>query len=97
MTYQAVIFDLDGVLCHTDEYHYLARKKLADGFGLRFDRRTNSRPRGISRMASLEIILSLTCSVRWRHGDPMSNRQTPQCLMLSTITIPSECSETLAS
>ena len=28
------------------------------------------------------VRISLTCSVRWRHGDPMSSRQTPQCLML---------------
>lgn len=57
MAYQAVIFDLDGVLCHTDEYHYLAWKKLADSLGLRFDREINSRLRGVSRMESLEIIL----------------------------------------
>ena len=57
MAYQAVIFDLDGVLCHTDEYHYLAWKKLADSLGLRFDRGINGRLRGVSRMASLEIIL----------------------------------------
>lgn len=57
MTYQAVIFDLDGVLCHTDEYHYLAWKKLADSLGLRFDREINNRLRGVSRTTSLEIIL----------------------------------------
>lgn len=26
----ATIFDLDGVLCHTDEYHYMAWKAIAD-------------------------------------------------------------------
>ena len=30
MRYKAVIFDLDGVLVHTDEYHYLAWKQLCD-------------------------------------------------------------------
>ena len=29
MKYQAVIFDLDGVICFTDEYHYLAWKQMA--------------------------------------------------------------------
>lgn len=24
----AIIFDLDGVLCHTDEYHYMAWKAI---------------------------------------------------------------------
>ena len=54
---RAVIFDLDGVLCHTDEYHYQAWRILAQRIGLPFDRKINSRLRGISRMDSLNIIL----------------------------------------
>lgn len=54
---KGVIFDLDGVLCSTDEYHYLAWKALADGLGLPFDRTVNRRLRGVSRERSLEIIL----------------------------------------
>lgn len=57
MSYQAVIFDLDGVICSTDEYHYQAWKKLADELGVPFDRTVNNRLRGVSRMASLEIVL----------------------------------------
>lgn len=57
MSFDAVIFDLDGVICHTDEYHYLAWKSMADSIGVYFDREINNRLRGISRMASLEIIL----------------------------------------
>lgn len=57
MTKRAVIFDLDGVICFTDEYHYLAWKKLADGLHIPFDRTVNNRLRGVSRMASLDIIL----------------------------------------
>jgi beta-phosphoglucomutase len=53
----AVIFDLDGVICSTDEYHYLAWKMMADQAGIPFDRTINNQLRGISRMASLEIIL----------------------------------------
>jgi beta-phosphoglucomutase len=53
----ACIFDLDGVVCHTDEYHYLAWKRLCDALGLRFDRTLNERLRGVSRRESLEIIL----------------------------------------
>ena len=55
---KAVIFDLDGVICSTDEYHYQAWKALADRMGIPFDRTVNNRLRGVSRMESLEIILS---------------------------------------
>lgn len=54
---KAIIFDLDGVICHTDEYHYLAWKAMADSMSIPFDREINNRLRGVSRMESLEIIL----------------------------------------
>ena len=57
MNFQAIIFDLDGVICSTDEYHYRAWKALADKLGVPFDRTVNNRLRGVSRMASLEIVL----------------------------------------
>lgn len=57
MKYEAVIFDLDGVICFTDHYHYLAWKTLADSIGVPFDEGKNDRLRGVSRMASLEIVL----------------------------------------
>ncbi len=53
----AVIFDLDGVICFTDKYHYIAWKKLADELSIYFDETINNRLRGVSRMASLDIIL----------------------------------------
>ncbi|MGM9593972.1 MAG: beta-phosphoglucomutase [Candidatus Onthomonas sp.] len=54
---KAVIFDLDGVICFTDKFHYQAWKNLADRLGIYFDEQINNRLRGVSRMASLEIIL----------------------------------------
>ena len=57
MQFQAIIFDLDGVICFTDEYHYRAWKAMADDMGIPFDRTVNNRLRGVSRMASLDIIL----------------------------------------
>jgi beta-phosphoglucomutase len=51
------IFDLDGVICFTDEYHYLAWKALADSEGIYFDKEINNRLKGVSRMDSLDIIL----------------------------------------
>lgn len=57
MELKAIIFDLDGVICSTDEYHYQAWKSLADELGIYFDREINNRLRGVSRMDSLDIIL----------------------------------------
>lgn len=57
MKYSTIIFDLDGVICHTDQYHYQAWKALADRLGIYFDETINNRLRGVSRMESLDIIL----------------------------------------
>ena len=57
MKYQGIIFDLDGVICSTDDYHYQAWKTLADELGIPFDRERNNLLRGVSRMESLNIIL----------------------------------------
>lgn len=54
---KAFIFDLDGVIVSTDSLHYRAWKALADEEGIYFDEKINDRLRGVSRMASLEIIL----------------------------------------
>ncbi len=58
MRYKGVIFDLDGVICSTDELHYLAWKEIADRCQIPFDREMNDQLRGVSRMESLERILS---------------------------------------
>ena len=55
----AIIFDLDGVLCHTDGFHYLAWKEIFDSEGIPFNEKDNDLLRGVSRRASLERILSL--------------------------------------
>ncbi|HWT73346.1 MAG TPA: beta-phosphoglucomutase [Mobilitalea sp.] len=55
--YETIIFDLDGVICHTDKYHFAAWKGLADELGIYFDEKINNRLRGVSRMESLDIIL----------------------------------------
>lgn len=54
---RGVIFDLDGVIVSTDDCHYRAWKRMADEEGIPFDRARNDRLRGVSRMASLEIVL----------------------------------------
>lgn len=57
LKYNAIIFDLDGVICSTDKYHYQAWKKIAEEEGIYFDEEINKRLRGVSRMESLQIIL----------------------------------------
>ncbi|MBQ0035899.1 MAG: beta-phosphoglucomutase [Firmicutes bacterium] len=54
---KAVIFDLDGVICSTDKYHYQAWKQLADELGVFFNKEINNRLKGVSRMESLDILL----------------------------------------
>lgn len=54
---RGVIFDLDGVLTDTAEYHYLGWQKLADEEGIPFNRVANEALRGVSRRASLMLIL----------------------------------------
>ncbi|CAG0932607.1 beta-phosphoglucomutase [Thermoflexales bacterium] len=54
---QGFIFDLDGVLTDTAEYHYRAWKRLADEEGLPFTREDNEHLRGVSRRDSLLLLL----------------------------------------
>nr|WP_292144121.1 beta-phosphoglucomutase [Butyrivibrio sp.] len=63
MNIKGIIFDLDGVICSTDEYHYQAWKSIADDEGIYFDRKINERLRGVSRAESLEIILERAAAV----------------------------------
>lgn len=57
--YKGAIFDLDGVIVDTAKYHYLAWKHLADELGFEFTEQDNERLKGVSRMRSLEILLSI--------------------------------------
>ncbi len=59
MHIKACIFDLDGVIVDTAKYHFLAWKRLTDELGIPFTHEDNERLKGVSRMASLDIILEL--------------------------------------
>ena len=54
---QGFIFDLDGVLTDTAEYHFRGWKRLADELGIPFTREDNEFLRGIPRRESLLLIL----------------------------------------
>lgn len=57
MWFDACIFDLDGVIVDTAKYHYLSWKRVAETLGIPFTEKENERLKGVSRIASLEIIL----------------------------------------
>ena len=99
--FDAVIFDLDGVICSTDEYHYRAWKAMADGMGIPFDRTVNNRLRGVSRMASLEIILERYTGPALSEEDKLRLAEQKNTLYreylheMSTADLPREVKETL--
>jgi len=68
---KAVIFDLDGIITDTSEYHYRAWKRLADEEGIPFTRDDNEKLRGVSRNECLKILLK---------GKQVSNEQFQEML-----------------
>ncbi|MBV1887754.1 MAG: beta-phosphoglucomutase [Urechidicola sp.] len=59
MSKKAFIFDLDGVIVDTAKYHYKAWKKLANNLGFDFTLEQNELLKGVSRVRSLEILLTI--------------------------------------
>lgn len=55
----ACIFDLDGVIVDTAKYHFISWKKLANKLNIRFTLEDNEKLKGLSRIASLEILLKI--------------------------------------
>lgn len=53
------IFDLDGVIVDTAKYHYLCWKNIAKQVGYDFTHKDNEQLKGVSRVASLDLILEL--------------------------------------
>jgi len=58
MSKKAFIFDLDGVIVDTANFHFLAWKKLANSIGIDFSEAQNEQLKGVSRVKSLEKILN---------------------------------------
>lgn len=86
MQLQAMIFDLDGVITDTSEYHYLAWQRLADEEGMPFDRQVNEGLRGVSRRASLEIILAGRPASEEQIAEMMARKNEYYIDMLQEIT-----------
>lgn len=56
---KACLFDLDGVLVDTARYHFIAWRELAEELGFVFTEQDNERLKGVSRAASLNILLEI--------------------------------------
>jgi beta-phosphoglucomutase len=59
MNQKCFIFDLDGVIVDTAKYHYLAWQKIAQQLGIEFTPEHNEELKGVSRVRSLDLILTL--------------------------------------
>ncbi|MBN7821047.1 beta-phosphoglucomutase [Bowmanella yangjiangensis] len=84
MSICAFIFDLDGVLTDTAEYHYQAWAALAKELDVAFDRQDNEQLKGVDRMGSLQFILDkgglqLTASQKHAFADK-KNRHYQQLI-----------------
>ncbi|MCB0688278.1 MAG: beta-phosphoglucomutase [Saprospiraceae bacterium] len=55
----AFIFDLDGIIVNTTNYHYLSWKKLSQSFNFNFREKDNELLKGANRTTSLNILLKL--------------------------------------
>lgn len=76
MIIKAVLFDLDGVITDTAEYHYVAWKQLAEQLGIEIDKAFNEQLKGVSRMESLERIL--------RHGNRQNDLSAEEKIAFAT-------------
>jgi beta-phosphoglucomutase len=56
---KACLFDLDGVVVDTAQFHYAAWKQLANQLGFDLTPEQNEQLKGVSRMESLDIILAI--------------------------------------
>ncbi|WED24623.1 beta-phosphoglucomutase [Vibrio sp. JC009] len=83
---KAFIFDLDGVITDTAELHFQAWKRMADEEGYYFDREINEQLRGVSRRASLDIILNGTEISEEKVAELMERKNNYYLELLNTIT-----------
>jgi beta-phosphoglucomutase len=70
---RGLIFDLDGVITDTAEFHYLSWKRVADDDNIPFTREDNEALRGVSRRESLNRILK---------GAPISDERAERLMRL---------------
>jgi beta-phosphoglucomutase len=84
--YDAVLFDLDGVITDTAELHYRAWQRMADEAGLPFDRQANEALRGIGRRESLGRVLGARSVSEAEAEDLMDRKNGYYRELLKTLT-----------
>ncbi len=80
------IFDLDGVLTDTAEFHYRAWQRMADEEGLPFDRQANEALRGVSRRESLMLILGQRAYPEDKIRDMLARKNSYYLQAIQTIS-----------
>ena len=93
MSYEikGILFDLDGVLVDTAKYHYQAWSALAASLGFSFTEEDNERLKGVSRRASLEILLSIgNVSLSEEEMEEAMTRKNKEYVDLISKTTPDE-------
>ncbi len=83
---KAFIFDLDGVITDTAELHYRAWQRMADEEGYFFNREINEKLRGVSRRASLDIILAGEKISETKALELMEYKNSYYVALLNTLT-----------
>jgi beta-phosphoglucomutase len=58
-SFKACLFDLDGVIVDTVEFHFEAWKSIADELGIPFSEEQNEQLKGVSRVESMRRILAM--------------------------------------
>jgi len=82
----AVIFDLDGVITDTAEYHFQAWRRLAQENGIPFTRADNEKLRGVSRRNSLELLLAGRSVTETQAEEMMTRKNGYYQEMLKTVS-----------
>ncbi|MBN1767470.1 MAG: beta-phosphoglucomutase [Prolixibacteraceae bacterium] len=91
MKIKACLFDLDGVIVDTAKYHFIAWKELAADLGFEFTEEHNERLKGVSRMASLDILLEIGGKyVRQDEKERMANSKNERYVSLIKKMTPDE-------
>ena len=57
MTVKGIVFDLDGVICFTDKYHFQAWIEQMEKINIKIPKETLTKLCGVSRQVGLDIIL----------------------------------------
>jgi len=83
----AIIFDLDGVITDSADFHFQSWKRLADEEGIPFSPSDNENLRGVSRRKSLEILLGDRQVTEFQAEEMMARKNRYYEQLLSSITV----------